>query len=159
MDRRHLVIDNWYCCNGPSGTYTATAGRHRFRLEFYEGTGNAYLSLQWHPPWEPALVAMSTQPLRPRYGLVTATTDADARRSATEYADPALGLATATVADPDGLRLSTTTRYEGPGGYHRRLGRALPAGAERTTTYYVPSEAAADPCSGQSFNQAGQASG
>ncbi|MBW3641885.1 MAG: DNRLRE domain-containing protein [Actinobacteria bacterium] len=151
-----LVVDNWYCCNGPSGSYNATAGRHRFRLDFYEGGGNAYLSLQWRPPWEPALVSMSTQPFRPRYGLVTATTDADARRTATGYANPALGLATASVTDPDGLRLSTTTRYDGPSGYYRRLGRSLPAGAEATTTHYGATESVANPCTGQSHNQAGQ---
>jgi RHS repeat-associated protein len=88
--------------------------------------------------------AIRLDELRPAYGLPTRSTDADGKVTATEYSDPARhigpehGLATATVVDPDGLALRTTTRFEDPtqGGLLRRTDRALPAGGTTTTEYY-----------------------
>jgi RHS repeat-associated protein len=87
--------------------------------------------------------------LAPRYGLSTSQVDVEGKKSVTEYDHPELGLATASVADSNGLALRSTTAYEAFGsGYLRPLSRRLPKGAstEVTTAYYGATEAVDDPC-------------
>ena len=104
--------------------------------------------------------------LDPAYGLVTTTTVEDAtsgspsKTTRTDYANPENRLATAVVADPDGLALRTETGYEAPGsGYLRRTSRTLPAGNTWTYAYYgTDTTATADnPCTSEveSIDQGG----
>jgi RHS repeat-associated protein len=89
----------------------------------------------------------------PNYGLVTQTTDADGKVTATCYTDaascnygstsqhigPQYGLPTTVTQNPGGLNLTTTTTYETPGTgtYLRVLSKTLPAGSGPTYTYYA----------------------
>ncbi|MGH9286241.1 MAG: PA14 domain-containing protein, partial [Acidimicrobiales bacterium] len=159
------VVDAWYDHDGPGPTGSfanaAAGSRHRIVVEYYDRSGPASVSLQWATPAGPA--GFSVVPgasLSPRYGLVTSTTDADGRRSAVTYAEAALGLATATVLDPGGLGLRSTTTYEAaPGGYFRRTARTLPKGAATASAYayFGDTETADDPCTPgtEATNQAG----
>lgn len=131
-----LVGDFWTWPAGitPNTTVWASAGWHRFALDYHDTGGGASLQLLWSGPGGSGTVPGAN--LRPRYGLVTSVTDADGNRSATEYARPEYGLATATVIDPVGLALRSTTTYEAPGtGYHRRTERTLPKGTATKVRY------------------------
>ena len=64
-------------------------------------TSPAAVDLQWSRP-NGTTERIPGLRLAPRYGIVTSTADADGRKVATEYANPALGLPTATVVDPAG---------------------------------------------------------
>ncbi|MGH8974065.1 MAG: PA14 domain-containing protein, partial [Acidimicrobiia bacterium] len=159
-----LVLEAWYDLYGLSPTGTVanpTAGsRHRIRVEYYENTGGASLELQWAPPGSGTFVAVPGANLSPRYGLVTSATDPDAKKVATEYAAPHLGLPTASVVDPAGLALRSTTTYEPAGtGYFRRSARRLPKGAATTVAYayFGATEPADNPCTAgvEDANQAG----
>ena len=134
-----------------SGTLTSTAAseKHRIRIDYYELSGNAGLELLWKIPGATAAVTVPNAKVGPRYGLATSSVDPDAKKSTTEYVDvagkigPELGLVTATVADPVGLALRTTTKYEDPtvGGYLRRTTKTMPGGGASSFTYYTGTEA------------------
>ena len=147
------VLDAWYDHSGlsPAGTFVnpAAGSRHRIRVEYYDNTGASSVELQWTPPGAGTFSVVPGSNLSPRYGLSTSSVDADAKKVATEYASPALGLATATVVDPAGLALRSTTTYEPAGtGYFRRTERRLPKGAATAVAYayFGPTETADDPC-------------
>lgn len=139
---------------------------HRIRLEMGEGTGNAKASLEWNNGSGWASVPGSM--VKPRYGLVTSTTDDEGRTTALSYSDPAngisphLGLTVSSTIDPAGLALTESTTYENPataGTYLRRTARTLPSGASSTYEYYGATETADDPCTTgvvESIVQAGQ---
>lgn len=155
-----LVVDNWDPGTpSAAGTLGVQAGRHRIRIDYYSGGSGANLVLRWTPPGSGKSTVPGTA-LFPRYGLITAATDPDGILSATEYADPALGLPTAQVVDPAGLNLRTETWYETPGAgkFFRRVSRRLPAGTAATTTYsyWDNGQMQPSPCTGgNSYNQAG----
>ncbi|MGH2689736.1 MAG: PA14 domain-containing protein, partial [Actinomycetota bacterium] len=131
-----LVDNSWDAAAGytPLKNFVnPTVGtRHRIRIDYREKTGGAvHMFLMTPPGGAEQLVPASI--LFPRYGLVTSTTDADGKKTSTEYGRPELSLATATVADPAGLALRTSTSYEPPlagNRWLRRLSRTLPAGRE-----------------------------
>jgi RHS repeat-associated protein len=127
----------------PSSVWSPAPGaRRRLRVDFFEGTGDANLTLLWTPPGAGEQVVPG-QYLSPRYGLVTSTVDADGKKTSTEYALPEYGKATATVTDPAGLNLRTVTDFEAPGsGFFRRTRRALPKGNATTYAYYGAGESA-----------------
>ncbi|HEX2040007.1 MAG TPA: PA14 domain-containing protein, partial [Acidimicrobiales bacterium] len=149
------LIDDWrdtgYACRTASSTVGSWYGstpplprRVRLRIDYYERTGSARLDLFWVRTTNGAtseeLVPGAN--LAPRYGLATTTTDADGKRSFTEYARPEYGLATASRVDPSGLDLTTRTEYEAPGeGYLRRKWKTMPKGpggaADPTKTSYA----------------------
>jgi RHS repeat-associated protein len=80
----------------------------------------------------------------PNYGLLTQTTDPDSKVTQTQFSDgahgidPKFGLPTATIQDPAGLALTTSTTYETPGTgtFLRRTAKTLPAGNQTTYTNY-----------------------
>jgi RHS repeat-associated protein len=151
-----LVIDAW----GPSHSYkfgdfnNPTAGKtYRIRLDYQDLTGDALLTMTWTPPGGAAQIVPASV-LHPRYGLTTSKTDPDGKTTATQYAQPALGLPTATVTDPGGLALTTATGYEGiaTNQYRRRISKTLPAGNQWTYQYYgkdTPTGTATNPCTGE----------
>jgi RHS repeat-associated protein len=129
------IIDSWAdsASNPPrTGSYANTTANtwHRIRIDYYENTGDAYLDFIWTPPGGAAQNVPAAD-LRPDYGLVTSSTDADGHTTATRYARPEVGLESSTVVDPGGLALATSTSVEQAGlGYFRRSTRTLPAGRE-----------------------------
>lgn len=156
-----LVVDAWAggAAWSSSGSVTAAEPntRRRIRVDFADVTGAASLQLRWTPPGEADAVVPGAS-LAPRYGLVTSTVDPDLKRHANEYATgpigPEFGLETASIEDPAGLNLRTTTAYEDPAsptGYLRRTQRALPKGSATATAYqyYAPGEQATNICNGQ----------
>ncbi|MEA3075860.1 MAG: hypothetical protein QOF60_768, partial [Actinomycetota bacterium] len=112
----------------PAGNVVVAAAntRKRIRVDYYERTSAAMVRLLWTPPGGAEQVVPGAD-LAPRYGLATSVTD-NGERTNTEYARPELGLPTATVVDPSGLKLRTTTSYEpaGAGKFFRRTARNLP---------------------------------
>jgi RHS repeat-associated protein len=127
-----------------------TAGAHRIRVDYQELVGNARLQLTTSDP---------TATFKPRYNLVTSTTDADGKTASTTYSDPSAGLGpehglptSSTVNAAAGVDLVSTTTYETPGvGFLRAVSRATPAGPATTYAYYgaggVPATAV-NPCVG-----------
>lgn len=142
------VINDWKTSTtahySSPGNITVTAGQvSRIRVHYFESTGSARLALYWTPPGGAQTIVPGTA-LSPNYGLTTRTVTSDSVPSgitgisdaqvpdvstATEYgAAPWLGLGTATVVDPGGLKLRSETGYEAEGtGYLRRTSRNLPA--------------------------------
>jgi RHS repeat-associated protein len=132
------VSDHYSVRSQPASSATT---KHRIRIDYQELTGTAALTVTG-----PTNTALS-----PRYDLVTQTVDPDGQTSATEYTSPWLGQATASVVDPAGLNLRTTTGYEpaGASSYLRRTSRTLPAGGQATYDYYSQGSNptnATDPC-------------
>lgn len=128
-----LVVDRWGALGCTRSTWISPDDKpHRIRVEYREATANADLGLYWVTPGGTRAVVPGAN-LAPRYGLATSTVDADGHKTATRYAAPETGLATATVADPDGAsgkRVTTETAFEQEGaGYRRRVGRRLPGNA------------------------------
>ncbi|MGH2773167.1 MAG: PA14 domain-containing protein, partial [Actinomycetota bacterium] len=143
-----------------SGQTSLTAGAHRLRIDYKDPGSDAKLALNWTPPGG-SQVQLPIASVKPRYGLETSQVDSDGKKTATEYASPEIGLATASAVDPAGLNLRSTTTYESPGtGYFRRIARTLPKGASSQVTYswFGPTETADNPCTTatESINQAGQ---
>ncbi|MDP9386714.1 MAG: PA14 domain-containing protein [Actinomycetota bacterium] len=140
-------------------TPSLTAGKHRIRIDYQELTGDARLNLSWTPP-DSSSSPVPAAKLKPRFGLATSSVDADNKRTETEYAEPATGLATASVVDPAGANLRTVTTYEGAGtGFLRRKTKRLPKGAasEVRYDYFGATETADNPCTAKDdpVNQAG----
>lgn len=133
-----------------------TAGSvKRLRIDYAEGINTALLRMQWKTPGSSTFVDVPGSALRPGYGLVTSTVDADGKTTATEYTDTAAGIgpqhgvAVRTITDPGGLNLVESTGYEPVGsGYLRRTTRTLPSGTGSTTTseYYGDTEVRDNPC-------------
>jgi YD repeat-containing protein len=147
------VFARWAGTGTASGVATLSQGLHRVRLDFQNPATPvvpAGITLSWTPPGA-ASVQIPMSVLGPAYGLVTTTQDAALKKTKTEYANPELGLVTASVIDPDagGLALRSTTTFETPGtGYLRRTARTLPKGAATTVSYsyYGGTETATNPC-------------
>ncbi|HZN14363.1 MAG TPA: PA14 domain-containing protein, partial [Acidimicrobiales bacterium] len=145
-----LVVDEW---SDHASTWTvdktfATSApntTHRVRVEYFEHGGGAGLQFYWVPPGASQQVAVPGANMHPLYGLATSTDD-DGQKVSTVYAEPELGLATATVKDPAGLNLRSTTTYEpgGAGRYYRPISRSLPraAGGGYTTAVGADNPAA-----------------
>ncbi len=149
-----LVIDNWTYHGADWASdwknYQATAGQTaRIRVDYAQSVAEANLRLDWTTPanaWERVPGAN----LRPDYGLVTTSMVHDSApagvtgitsaqvptmKTTTEYgASPWLGLATATVVDPGGLNLRSTTTYESAGLYNRVIATQSPADQGSTTS-------------------------
>ncbi|MCP2168215.1 PA14 domain-containing protein [Goodfellowiella coeruleoviolacea] len=140
----------------------------RIRVDFYDSVSLAQLELHWTTP-SGAQEAVPGSQLKPRYGLTTSTTEDESdgvpnKVTRTRYTDngldPVYGLATATIADPNGLALTGTTSVETPGsGYLRQTGKTLPTGARTTYAHYGDTEARDNPCTAESdpANQGGLA--
>lgn len=146
----NLAVDAWLTPNTKktSALINLAAGWHRISVDYREDTGNASLQLWYTPPSGTETTIPSTS-LKPDLGLVTSSIQEDGKTTTTSYANPILGLETASTLDPTGVNLSTTTTYEAPGtgSYLRRTSRALPAAAAAgleplTYTHYGASETA-----------------
>ncbi|HEX7277084.1 MAG TPA: RHS repeat-associated core domain-containing protein, partial [Acidimicrobiales bacterium] len=104
-----------------TGTTSVAAGTRRIVIEVASASGSASVSLN------------SGAALRPRYGLVTTSTVADATTGSPAsvtrygYARPETGQVSTVTVDPGGENLVTTTAYES-GGLARPTSRTLPAG-------------------------------
>ncbi|RFA07846.1 hypothetical protein B7R54_00430 [Subtercola boreus] len=143
----------------PASTRVAvTAGQSLpIRLDYANQTGpGASLVLEWTPPGASAPVTIPAAQLTPDYGLATTTSSFDSAppgipgisgarvpgiQTSTDYgSSPWLGQVTATIVNPEGVKLTTTTGYEtSADGYQRRTSRTLPAGSGSTTySYYSP---------------------
>jgi RHS repeat-associated protein len=183
-----VVADKWYEPNTyyESPPLVWSAGWHRISIDVKEDAGAASLALNWLTPGAGTRVNIPAASLKPDLGLVTtSTTDTvDANGASTTavtttaYADPILGLATTTVIDPAGLKLTSGAAYEAKGAagsYLRKVSSTLPAGYDATgatvaqpgggtqaaTTayaYYGASEAGptSTGCAGVATNQAGR---
>ncbi len=134
-----------YVSNTLTSSMSLTAGVPvPIRVDYTAPTsGGASLGLDWSSGGPTTLVPGSD--LDPGYGLATTQTDADGKKTGTSYSgpgvDPAEGLPTASIVDPGGLNLTTTTIYEPTGtGYFRKTNTILPSGAASsvTDTYYAP---------------------
>lgn len=148
-----LVVDQT-AAEPTSGTVTTTAsspialpaGRARIRVDMVDTTAPAQLQVRWNPGG--TMVSIPGSALSPDYGLITQETDADGKVTAYEYSAPADGigphhrLLTATVLDPAGLGLRSTSKYEtpGPGSYLRLKATTLPTGAISTIDHYGGTE-------------------
>ncbi len=147
------------------GSVTVTAGQQaRIRIQYSDISGTAKLQLHWTPPGGVDEIVPGSA-LTPDYGLATGSVTADSAptgiagvsstqvpgtTTATTYANPWLGAATASTVDPGGLNLTTQTAYEPLGsGYLRRTSKLLPAAvaagasaatAGTTFTYYGDAE-------------------
>ena len=128
----HLAVDAWLTplTKTTSANINLVAGWHRISVDFREDAGASWLSLWYTPPGGSESIIPAAA-LKPDLGLVTSTVQEDGKTTSTSYANPILGLATASNLDPSGVNLSTTTTYEAPGAgsYLRRTSRALPAAA------------------------------
>lgn len=122
-------------CRVATGVSAVAGERKRVRIDYKEAGGSASIDLLWAGPG----IARQTVPgqyLAPRYGLATSNIDPDNKKRSTEYAQPEYALPLATVQDPAGLNLRTTTTYESAGtGYFRRTQQTLPRGSATTSTY------------------------
>jgi len=140
-------LDSWAYQAGNRDSTSMTVGSpgwHRVRLDYNDIGGPGSLTLAWVLPGG----GQQTIPgayLRPDFGLVTSVTDADGKTSRTEFSAPEFGLATASVADPSGLNLRTTTSYEAPNaGFLRRITKTMPT-ATSSPSAYAPTVTADSP--------------
>lgn len=163
-----LIIDDWTTRtngavqNSPEGTFNAEAGKtYRFRLDyihFDDGNGAGAIDVWLRGP---GIVDMSgndygtnqfASMITPAYGLVTTRTANDTQLGdavvKTNYgSDPAYGLPTSTIIDPNGLGYINQAGYETHGtGFDRQLSKTLPAGNTTSYQYYGGSEAVDNPC-------------
>jgi RHS repeat-associated protein len=128
--------------NTAQGAVTLTAGTHLIDVDFTGSVSQLNeFGVFYGPSGAASLPVIPNSVLDPDYGLATSTTDADGKVTQTQYGNgtvgPELGLPTATVTDPAGLALTTTTAYEAPGsGYLRKTATTLPSGATTTYVYY-----------------------
>ncbi len=130
---------------------------HRIRLEYFNNNQGASLRLEYTTPSGGQLVVPGSD-LRPRYGLTTSQTDPDGTVTATEYAQPQFGQATATVQNPGGLAIRSQTAHEPLGtGFFRVDYTTMPKGGVTDSDYYGNTETALDPCPSAlgSINQGG----
>ena len=123
--------------------------KRRLRLDFFETTGNATLTMQWRldgGAWE----NIPNSALSPGYGLATSSTVDDSSTvgavtpltTSTAYGtSPWLGQMSSTSIDPAGLNLTTSVGYEALTGtnlWGRRTTRTMPSlgSATATSTYW-----------------------
>ena len=127
-----------------SGTVIVTAGQvSRIRINATQLTSGASVGLSWTPPGGSSVVVPGTA-LSPAYGLATgsktddsapsndatvSSTQVPAISTAATYARPWFGAATASIVDPNGLKLTTRTEFEWATAttYLRRTNKWLPA--------------------------------
>jgi RHS repeat-associated protein len=139
----HLAVDTWATplAKRTSPGYSMTAGWHRIAVDVREDVGSASLTLWYTAPGGVETVIPSTS-LKPDFGLVTSTVDANGVTTTTGYGTaPELGLPTTSTVDPAGLALVDATSYEALGsGYLRRTARAMPGAAaqSKSTSTYTP---------------------
>jgi RHS repeat-associated protein len=143
-------------------------------IDFEAGTGTSSLTVSWTPPGGSQSIIPATA-LKPGFGYPTRVTTTDIGASTpslvteTRYhaagVDPALGLVTAEIDDPDGLALATTFAYEPAtsGSLLRQNRMTLPAFETNPTAanstsygYYGSTEAIDNPCT-PAFDPASQA--
>ena len=139
----------------------------RLRLDTSTTTTVANVSIAWTPPSATSVTIPNTA-IKPGFWYSTRATTDDTTASAqvpaqsvtaTNYndnsTDASYGIATSTVADPNGLALKTLTGFETAtsGSLLRRLTRTLPAyaaavaGSNSTTSSYYPvATAVVNPC-------------
>ncbi|MGD8193069.1 PA14 domain-containing protein [Herbiconiux sp. P18] len=169
-----LIIDNWTNHGAQwagdwkywpidSSKQVQAGDTARIRVEYGQSTGAAQVELHW---WLPGggTQAVPGQWLTPDYGLTTSTRTLDSvptgaglsanqvstQSTQTEYANPWLGMATKTRADPNGLNLVTESFYDSASNGYRPLGSTSPgsAGASLASegiqnTYYTAPTATA----------------
>jgi RHS repeat-associated protein len=149
--------------NSPIITGLAAGERRHLRVDYFETTGNASLTLQWAINGG-AFTNIPDSALTPDYGLATGNIVDDGvpassglpsnlvtpLSTSTGYGSyPWLGTPTTSTIDPGGLALTTTTGYEAPttaaNSWLRRTTRTMPAGGSAVTTsiYYGDTEALA----------------
>ncbi|MGV8973486.1 MAG: PA14 domain-containing protein [Rhodoglobus sp.] len=150
-----LVLDAWVASSTVAPARTLTAGTHRIRVDYANTGGPAALAVRWQTPGSSTATSIPSGSLVPDYGLATRTatddsvpagvagvtaTQVQTQRTATSFGpSPWLGMAAATIEDPDGLKLTTTTTYEPAGsGWLRRTGRYLPAATAAAGTATPP---------------------
>ena len=157
-----LLIDDFVAdgvvstLNSPILTGLAAGERRRIRMEFFEISGAAAVTLQWAINGG-AFVNVPDGALTPGYNLATSSTTEDAvptgsglasnlvtpLSTATGYGNyPWLGMPATSTINPGGLNLTTTIGYEAPStaanSWLRRLTRTMPSGASSVTSssYY-----------------------
>lgn len=155
-----LVIDKWTVTGAgwQSGTFpNTTTGHKRIRLELWDDTSQAEVELWYKLPGSGTSIRVPGTDLSPKYNLITSTTDADNKVTRTEFAEPELGLPTATIVDPSGENLRTEITYETRSTadtYLRQKTKTLPAGTatgtagDYTTQYdhYAKMQTVDNPC-------------
>jgi RHS repeat-associated protein len=139
------VLDSWTdgeaCRNATSTVTSAVAGtRKRIRVDYYDLSATAKIALRWTPTGG-TQVDVPGANLFPRYNLVTSSVDEDGKKTTNQFSQPEYGLKTATVVDPGGLNLTSSTAYE-TNGYRRRVSRSLPKGVTATYAYYTATSVA-----------------
>jgi RHS repeat-associated protein len=153
------LLVNDFAGDGTASTVTssvlsgiAAGERRHFRVEFFELTGSASLTVQWSINGG-AWVNLPGTALTPDYGLTTSNTVDDSvpassglapdlvtsLNTSTSYGDaPWLGQANMTTINPGGPGLTTIIGYETPttaaNNWLRRLTRTMPSGSPSTTT-------------------------
>ena len=140
------AISAHYKAGNPSFTSTTkqfTAGPHAVRIDYRDLAGAAGLHLQWKPPNQGSFTSVPAASLKPRYGLVTASSDADSRTTSTQFARPERGLptrSTVTASLPGEnpvVELNTDVTYEpDAAGFLRTKQVTLPAGNATVSHYY-----------------------
>lgn len=159
-----VLIDSWV--DGAASwrpvirkfTNSVAGSWHRIRVDYYENQQGARFELHWTRP-DGVGTAVPGSVLRPDYRLASTTTQTGGTVASevtrTEYAAPHLGLATATVVDPAGLNLRSTTTFDDP--FRRRTARTLPAGASSALsyTYWDGQATGTSGCAGTAVSQGG----
>ncbi len=132
------ILDGWsgHPATPFTGNFNNTSDSwHAIRIDYYNGIDVGSLALAETPPGSSERLVSGSE-LAPEYGLLTSATDADGHLTRTEYASPQFGLATATVRDPNGLNLRSTTDYEPIGtGFMRRQFSTPPRGSASRTKF------------------------
>jgi len=157
----------------PQVGYENTAGSvHRFRLEYFHGSGNgnANITLYMTPPGGTETATNVNQYISPDYSLTTSTKTYDSTigdtTTTTSYgANPELGLAQSTSVDATGLNLTTANAYEvqgATGSFLRQTSKALPGNSTSNPSfayaYYGATETRDNPCTTgvtEAYKQAG----
>tara|TARA_B100001245_G_scaffold236403_1_gene227208 strand:+ start:2964 stop:8984 length:6021 start_codon:yes stop_codon:yes gene_type:complete len=156
-----VVINGWddnKARNHPVYTYNNTVANkpHRVTIDYYHipGTPNnsatPKFTLYMTPPGG-SETSQVTQYFKPNYSLTTSEKVFDSvvgnTETRVEYSNPAYGIISNSVIDPNGLNLENGAAYEAPGsGYLRQTSRTMPGGTDYMYTYYGDTETVDDPC-------------
>lgn len=165
------VINGWGdgTLSGGNNTFTGTVNNttanstYRIRVDHYHGaTGATDLQLYMTAPGQPETSVLSSI-LSPGYGLETSKTAFDSQLGDTKmaniYSNPAYGLLSKTILDPDGSAYEYTSTHEAPGtGFLRPTSNTLPGGGTVSYEYYGAHETRDNPCTAEveTFHQTGR---